>query len=347
MTCIPGFETVNDAGQPIALCNVANRFVMPQPELVGLIWEEPIPVLQEELFDAYPLLRRVSLGDNWQMLLESREGVVILNPVTLFWVNPAGERSTSFSSDIPQSLYLEFLYEPSGDTTVRSLQLRLKEAIDQNLVTTLQLSGIWDLLKQINVWLDRYTSATEPLWVSSSSMIRDPQEAPLSSASAQIAWVQALLEGDRATSLPGFRQIAILAAEAMLMQFYGSIPVEPTEWLPQEFLLASGASFNLEPVVDVLVEFVDGVGLLPDAAVETVYQVYQGQLRGRSPTSRLLSGQNHEIDSWVNADGQDMRSPANQVIETVPPPSPNIVIVNIRAATFGPVFTTFSLGAFY
>lgn len=347
MTCIPGFQTVDDDGAPIALCNVADRFVMPQPELVGQIREEPLPVAPQELFDAYPTLRRVSRGDNWELLLESREGVVILNPVTLFWVDPAGGRSPMFSPDTPQSLMLEFLYEPSNSTVLKSLQLRLKEAVDQNLVTTLRLSAIWDLLVQINEWLERYTSATEPLWISPGLLIRDPQATPLSSGSAQIAWVQALLEGDRATLLPGLRQSAILAAESMLTQSYGFVPTTPTEWLPQEFVLAAGEASALEPVLDILVEFVEGVGLLADAAVETVYQVYEGQLRGRSPTSRLLTGQNHELASWVDADEQDQLAPANQTIETVPPPNPNVVIVNVRAATFGPVFTSFSLGVFY
>lgn len=345
MTCIPGFQTVDEAGQPIALCNVANRFVMPQPELVGRIWEEPIPIA--DLFEAYPTLRRVSRGDNWQLLLESQAGVVMLNPVTLFWVDSAGDRTLQWLPDTSQCLYLEFLYEPSSDTTVRSLQLRLKEAVDQNLVTTLRLSAVWGLLVQINRWLERYTRDAEPLWISAGLLIRDPQQTPLASASAQLAWVQALLEVDRATALTGARQTAALAAESLLAQFYGFIPVEPTEWLPQEFLLTAGETFELEAVVDAVVEFIDGVGLLLDDTVETVYQVYEGQLRGRSPTSSLWSGQNHEIDSWVNADGQDQLAAANQRIETVPSLNATIVLADPRAALLSPVFTPFNLGVFY
>lgn len=153
MTCIPGFQTVDDTEQPIALCNVANRFVMPQPELVGRIRTVPVAVPPEELFDAYPTLRRASRGDNWELLLETKEGVVVLNPVTMFWVDPEGGRSPRFLPGTPQSLYLEFLYEPSNNTDLRSAKLRLKEAVDQNLVTTLRLAEVQDLLQQINAWL--------------------------------------------------------------------------------------------------------------------------------------------------------------------------------------------------
>ncbi|MFQ3617451.1 MAG: hypothetical protein SNJ57_10075 [Cyanobacteriota bacterium] len=347
MTCIPGFQTVDNDELPIALCNVANRFVMPQPELVGRIREVPIAVPPEELFNAYPTLGRASKGDNWELLLETREGVVALNPVTMFWVDSEGGRSPQFSTNTPQLLYLEFLYEPSDSTTLQSAQLRLREAVDQNLVTTLRLREVLDLLVQINAWLQHYTAATDPLWISAGLLIRDPQEAPLSSASAQIEWIDALLEADRATQIPGFRQLAVLAAESLLNRFYGSIPTVPTEWLPQEFLLEVGSLAELEPVVDVLVTFVDGVGLLVDPAVETVHQVYEGVLRGRSPTSPLLSGQNFRIATWTDADSVERQAPANQRIETVPPPAPNVVLVDIRAAALGPVFTPFSLGVFY
>lgn len=347
MTCIPGFQTFDDDGQPIALCNVANRFVMPQPELVGRIRQEPIPVPPEELFAAYPTLRRMSRGDNWELLLETQNGAVVLNPVTMFWVDPEGDRTSQFLPDTPQSLYLEFLYEPSINTVLRSAQLRLREAVDQNLSSALRLTQVWDLLTQIGDWLERYTADSDPLWISQGLLIRDPQEAPLSSAAAQFGWIEALLEADIATRLSGFRQSAILAAESLLNQFYGFVPTTPTEWLPQEFLLDSGSLAELEPVVDVAVAFVDGVGLLNDPAVETVHQVYDGILRGRSPTSPLLSGQNFEIATWTDADSLDRQAPANQRIETVPPPAPNIAIVNPRAATFGPVLTPFSLGVFY
>lgn len=347
MTCIPGFQTVDDNEQAIALCNVANRFAMSQPELVGRIREVPIADAPEALFDAYPTLRRASRGDNWELLLETREGVVALNPVTMFWLDSEGGRSPRFSASTSQSLYLEFLYEPSGDTVLRSAQLRLREAADQNLITTLRLQDVHDLLVQINAWLQRYTAATEPLWISTGLLIRDPQESPLSSAAAQLNWIAALLEADVATQMPGFRQSAVLAAESLLNRFYGSIPTGPTEWLPQEFLLDVGGIAELEPVVDVGVAFVDGVGLLSDPAVEVVHRVYDGVLRGRSPTSPLLSGQNFRIATWTDADGVERQAPASQRIGTVPPPAPNLVLVDIRAAAFGPVFTPFNLGAFY
>lgn len=320
---------------------------MPQPELVGRIREVPIAVPPAELFDAYPTLRRASNGDNWELLLETREGVVILHPVTMFWVDPKGDRSLYFDPAVDQSLYLEFLYEPSRDTVLRSAQVRLREDVDRNLAIELRLTDVRDLILQISQWLDRYTSAAEPLWISAGLLIRDPQEAPLSSAAAQLDWIAAFLEVDSTTQLSWFRQSALLAAEALLNRFYGAIPTQPEEWLPQELLLDSGSLFELEPVTSVLVDFVDGVGLLPDPLVEVVHQVYAGRLRGNSPTSPLLVGENFKISTWTDADGIERSAPLNQQIGVATPPDPGVILAEPAIAMLGPLLTSFSLGAFY
>ncbi len=350
MTCIPGFQITNPTtGEPASLCNVVNRFVMPQPELVGKIQQRPVEPESAALFEQYPTLARLSRGENWELLLELETEVVVLNPVTMFWIDEEGQRSPSFSSTQPQSLYLEFIYEPSSPAQLRSAQLRLREAIDKSLVNRLRLPEVWSLLINIGKWLEYYTStlAIEPFWVASGLMIRDPQFQPLSSSVAQFRWLMALLDAYRATMLPNFRENAFLVADTILARFYGAVPIDPAFWFPRWLINPGSNTQALEQIVDVAVEFVDGIGILSDSNLETVYLVYEGQLRSPSVNSRLLEGQNFRVDSWVNADGELVEAAADQLVEVISPVPANIVIADPRNSTFGPIFNTFNLGVFY
>jgi len=97
------------------LCNVVDRYSMKLIERT--IVRVPLPITDLDVFDAYPLLRTVSVGDNWQLLVETTDQLYLLKPVTLFWskrlgAGSLGERSQSIDLDEPQCLYMEFLFTP-------------------------------------------------------------------------------------------------------------------------------------------------------------------------------------------------------------------------------------------
>jgi hypothetical protein len=91
-----------------------------------------IPIDQLDVLDIYPVLREANIGDNWQLLVETSEGIVLLTAVSMFWhcCCDEGEALTDRSQIVDiftgrTNLYMEFLWVNSQPTRIRSWTLVL------------------------------------------------------------------------------------------------------------------------------------------------------------------------------------------------------------------------------
>lgn len=98
-------------------------------------YEIQIPVAQLPLFELYPVLAQVSIAKNWRLLLETREEVYVLSPVTMFWSDILGSgdiRVRSQSVDLDKgltNLYIEFIVQPKIASKLRSASLVLEDKL--------------------------------------------------------------------------------------------------------------------------------------------------------------------------------------------------------------------------
>ena len=116
---VPGAISTVPIFEDHPLCNLADQYSMKLIErrLVNV----PLPLEIVDLFEGYPLLGKVSTGENWRLLVETTERLYLLKPVTFFWSNKLGsgnleDRSQSLDMESePKSLYLEFVFCPLQD----------------------------------------------------------------------------------------------------------------------------------------------------------------------------------------------------------------------------------------
>jgi len=91
-----------------------------------------LPEAKLDLFDEYPILSKVSRGDNWQLLVETSEEIYVLHPSTMFWSNVVGAGEPQSRSQSPSletghlNLYLEFAFHLIADSHLRSYGLILE-----------------------------------------------------------------------------------------------------------------------------------------------------------------------------------------------------------------------------
>ncbi len=124
------FETI-PLTQLVPLCNVVDNWT----RLEILIWNEYQVTLPEAelgygLTDVYPLLANVLDGNQWTLLLETPEQIVMLRPITMLWAKDAtlAERASYYSEEEGLTqLALEFIVQPQTTSTLRSLTLILDE----------------------------------------------------------------------------------------------------------------------------------------------------------------------------------------------------------------------------
>jgi len=110
--------------QRVRLCNVAAAWTRWRITR----WDEvevPLPDRQRLLVEVYPLLPLLAKARHWQLQLEVREGLIVLQPVTIFWVDAAGKRSLTFSLERFNRLLLEFVVQPANSSQLRSASLVL------------------------------------------------------------------------------------------------------------------------------------------------------------------------------------------------------------------------------
>ena len=111
--------------QRVRLCNVAaawTRFRITRWDEV----EVALPERQRPLGEVYPLLPVLAKARHWQLQLEVREELIVLQPVTIFWVDAAGKRALSFSPERFNRLLLEFVVKPVRSSGLRSAALVLE-----------------------------------------------------------------------------------------------------------------------------------------------------------------------------------------------------------------------------
>jgi len=111
--------------QRVRLCNVAAAWMRWRITR----WDEvevPLPDRQRLLVEVYPLLPLLAKARHWQLQLEVREGLIVLQPVTIFWVDAAGKRSLTFSLERFNRLLLEFVVQPANSSQLRSASLVLR-----------------------------------------------------------------------------------------------------------------------------------------------------------------------------------------------------------------------------
>lgn len=307
----------------------SRTFAASPPLLVGTIDQQLFPI-DESQFRAYPILRRVSNGSNWNLLIETTDSkVAAIAPTTIFWETPAGGRSTKYSLQAEQSLVLEFLYRPPNDTGLKSYSLQLSEAQDDSLVALLQLERLQQMEIAIRRWIEVNTGDVDPFWIFGDLSVKDPYFLSVSTITASLLLVQCLLDVSQTTGDPQAKESAILIAEAILRNHYGSVPISRIDdWFPKWILSSGQTTYKLVPEYSTVVQFQDGVGVAPDSAIEDVYKVYSGVLRNLSVESDLLTGQSFRLQSWVNADSADVTAPPNQILDDAVAIIGNIVIQN-------------------
>jgi phage tail-like protein len=305
----------------------SKTFATSPPLLVGTIDQQLLPIERSQ-FQAYPILRRASSGSRWNLLIETTDNkVTAIAPTTIFWETPSGDRSTKYSFQSEQSLVLEFLYRPPNDTTLKSYSLQLSEDLDDSLIALLQLERLQQVGVAIRQWIEVNTKDVDPFWVFSDLSVRDSYFPSVSTITASLALAQCLLDVNQASGDPQAKELAILIAETILRNYYGSVPISKVDdWFPVWVLSSGQATDILAPEYSTLVSFQNGIGILPDQAVEYVYKVYSGILRNLSVDSDLLTGQSFRIKSWVNADNITVSAPSSQILENATGITGNILI---------------------
>ena len=229
--CTPGVQ-IEEGGQPFVVCNVRDRWTRREGQFSQV--RETIALTSETLFEAYPLLERMSDGNNWQLLLDLGDEVAIVKPTTMFWVDGNGDRSTRFNLTAEgvapaQSLYLEFLLVADHDAAMQSLTLMLRESPDKLLVSNIDRRLIRRLISDIDQWLSRYTGDDEPFLINTAGilMVADDGTLGLPSSAAtsihQLRLIIACLESYRVTQISGLRERAFNMAHALIDYFYLSV----------------------------------------------------------------------------------------------------------------------------
>lgn len=322
--CIPSFITTEDStGQPIELCNVFDQWT--RRELILSDTEEIVSIEDEQIFLVYPTLKRMSQGDSWQLILELNDGQTIVSPTVIFWQNPDGSRTFNFSLNAGQKLYLEFFYIPAEDKTLQSASLILEEVPDLALANQIDETAISGKISQIDQWLAFYTHNSEPFAINSEYVVHSATgseiEIPDNSANAidQLHLVQASILAYWVSNIFSHRQRALNLADAVINYFYRNTPLSiDTAWYPHN-LINAGNAFTSQGAIapdpkhygyfDQVVEFVDGIGQLPENQLARVYKVYQGQLSDRRVDAPLIQGRSYAIESWVDIDGVTVEAP--------------------------------------
>lgn len=332
------------------LCNVADQWT--RRTAVGTDTERPIPAQPETLFETYPTLRRMSAGENWQLLLNVESGLIVLSPLTLFWIDGDGQRSDSVSlNDGFTQAFLEFGFHPASSLKLRSLALMLKEAPDLNLAALIDTDKIFAALYQIDQWLQYYTRQDQPLAIDDAGIAHNsalPFKPDLPSqtatAAAQLHLIDACLRSFEVTQLPGYRERALLLAQGLLNHFYpDNIPVDPDVlWLPQ-WLLNTEPGLFAETTQERVVEFIDGVGQV-DPNLTEPYQVYVGQLSGEGEQTNLAVGQTYSIQSWVDAMGVVQQPDMTMDAQVVEPEGTVFYTCPSDTRLIFPLYSVFVLG---
>ncbi|MBD1864174.1 MULTISPECIES: hypothetical protein [Trichocoleus] len=355
---VPGDVVNVPVLERVQLCNVVDQFSRRQAE--GIDLPTPVPTAQS-LFEIYPTLARMSTGENWQLLLETDTGVTVLSPVTLFWTDELGRRFTSV--DLEQGrdrLLLEFVFQSSQPTTLRSANLILKEAPDESLAAQLSESAIQGKLFQINQWLSFYSRTELPFVINGQGIAQIVTESntlpsQVSTSSGQLRLIHACLQAYLTTNLAQYRERSLTLTEALLNYFYPEpIPIDTqTLWAPH-WLVNAGDSFagqgpvapqpNNYGAFDVAIEFFNGVGQLPENIAE-VYKVYTGELTWVNASAELAEGKSYAIDYWVDADSQQ-RFPNSQEEEDVQTEGSIFYVTSQETQFVSPTYSAFILGVY-
>lgn len=354
---VPGSIATVPVLERARLCNVVDQFTRRQAEGIDL----PAPaVLSQSIFEVYPTLARMSVGENWQLLLETQTGITALSPVTLFWIDPQGQRFTSV--DLEQGrdrLFLEFVFQSSQPATLRSASLILKEAPDQSLASQLDEAAIQAKLFQINQWLSFYSRSESPFVIDEQGLAQVVPEftnlpAQTSMSSGQLRLIFACLQAYIVTGIAQYQERALTLTEALLNYFYPEpIPIDTqTFWAPH-WLVNGGDSFVSQgPIAktdtygafDVAIEFVNGVGQLP-ANLAEVYKVYTGELTWSNVKAELAEGRSYAIDYWIDADSQP-RFLSSQEEEDVQTEGHIFYVTSQETQFISPTFSAFILGVY-
>ena len=107
----------------VPLCNISiwsDRTIVELEEVITEIDPE-----QYSFWDAYPDIAAAQDSQQWFLYVETKEELIAINPVTMFWRFANGKRSLSYDPDqISGELYMEFVATTSIDqSSLRSLAL--------------------------------------------------------------------------------------------------------------------------------------------------------------------------------------------------------------------------------
>lgn len=277
----------------VRLCNVVDRFTLNRIEGV----KATVPIARPDS----GLVERMLDSNNWVLAVETELGVETVNPTTMVWEDELGRRSKTYdpgnSFDI---LALEFLYATNEDRQVRSVSLVLKEVADKSLKTIFGESLLDSLLKSTAATLDE---ATDEFGLITGEVG--------SRSHYKLQAIEGLLDAYDQTGDLRFKGQALLLADALVRNFY---PSDDKGGLPHARL--SNAPIPLPGpvrlatreygIVDVVVDFVDGVGILPSeiaSNVLEVFQVYEGELSKKSVIAKRLYGKGYEIETFTDKNG--------------------------------------------
>lgn len=355
---IPGDIVTTSIFERVRLCNVVDQFTRRLAEGEDV----PATMLAQDLFAIYPALERMSGGDNWQLVLETETGVTVLSPVTLFWLDAQGKRFTSV--DLTQGrdrLLLEFVFQSAEPATLRSASLILKEAPDLSLAAQINEAVIQSKLFEIDQWLSFYSRNESPFVISAQGVAQVVTEAialpaEVAMASGQARLISACLLAYLVTGIAQYRARALFLAEAFLNYFFPEpIPVDTqTFWAPHWLVNAGQPFVSQGPTAskpenygefDVAVEFVNGVGQLPESALAEVYKAYTGELTWPNVAADLATGRSYAIAYWIDANGQQ-QTPTVQVEEIVQPEGHIFYVDDRENHLISPIYSAFALGAY-
>jgi len=287
----PEREETVPSQELVRLCNVVDRFTLSRIE--GTKATVPVARLDSGLIE------RMLDADNWVLAVETESGVETVNPTTMIWEDELGQRSKIYEPGNFDTLALEFLYATNQSRQVRSVSLVLQETADKSLKTIFTQSLLDSLIKSSAATLNEATD--EFGYVTG-----------VGSRSHYILQaISGLLQAYGLTGDVRLKVQALLLADALVRHFYPSdnkigLPHARLSDTPIPLPGPVRSAAGEYGIVDIVVDFVDGIGILPPEIANNlleVFQVYEGELGKKSAIAKRLFGKGYEIETFVDKDG--------------------------------------------